>query len=386
MTGAFLLLLASVVWLAYSNGANDNYKGVATLFGTGTTDYRSALRWATLTTFSGSVASLFLASTLVKAFSGKGLVANEIVSDPLFLMAVGLGAAATVFLATRLGIPISTTHSLTGALVGAGLFGAFSMNGFAGIQAAVNFAVLGKTFLVPLLVSPLVSIVVTYLLYFLFTKSRTALGIERETCLCIGQEVDLGPCSLAEATAIPMDLSGGAPPALSVEPRSVCEERYLGRIVGIDAQKILDTCHFLSAGAVSFARGLNDTPKIVSLLVAAQILNIPYGLALVGGGIALGGWISARKVAETMSHDITRMNHGQGFTANLVTALLVIFASRWGVPVSTTHVSCGSLFGIGMANGEIRWRVFAGIFMAWVATLPLAALCAALAYWLASFL
>jgi PiT family inorganic phosphate transporter len=89
--------------------------------------------------------------------------------------------------------------------------------------------------------------------------------------------------------------------------------------------------------------------------------------------IALGGILNARRVADTMSHRITAMNHGQGFTANLVTSVIVIGASRLGMPVSTTHVSCGALFGIGTITGQAGWRTIGRILMAWVTTLPLGA-------------
>ena len=81
-----------------------------------------------------------------------------------------------------------------------------------------------------------------------------------------------------------------------------------------------------------------------------------------------------------MSHRITAMNHGQGFTANLVTALLVFLASRWGLPVSTTHVTCGSLFGLGAVTGQARWGTVRRLITAWIGTLPLAAVVAAGAY------
>ena len=74
------------------------------------------------------------------------------------------------------------------------------------------------------------------------------------------------------------------------------------------------------------------------------------------------------------------MNAGQGFTANLITAMTVIFASRWGLPVSTTHVSCGSLFGLGMITRKAEWRSIAKILLAWVVTLPAAAALAALSF------
>ena len=72
------LLFLATLFLAYSNGANDNFKGVATLFGSGTTNYKRAIAWATLTTLAGSVCSIFLADALVKNFSGKGLVPDAL--------------------------------------------------------------------------------------------------------------------------------------------------------------------------------------------------------------------------------------------------------------------------------------------------------------------
>ena len=117
-----MILVAAVVsglMLAYANGANDNFKGVATLYGSGTTNYRRALVWATVTTALGSVAALVLARELLRSFTGKGLVSPEVVDSPLFHASVAVSAASTVLLATRLGFPISTTHALIGALVGA---------------------------------------------------------------------------------------------------------------------------------------------------------------------------------------------------------------------------------------------------------------------------
>ena len=78
-------------------------------------------------------------------------------------------------------------------------------------------------------------------------------------------------------------------------------------------------------------------------------------------------------MAETVGHDITSMNHGQGFVANIVTAFIVFSASRVGVPVSTTHVSCGALFGIGASTRRGNPRVIGKVLAAWVITLPFAA-------------
>src|SRR6266545_8087448 len=121
-----VLLFLATCFLAYSNGANDNFKGVASLFGSRICRYRTAITWATLTTGAGSIAAIFLAQSLLQKFSGKGLVPDALTTQPEFLLAVALGAGATVILATRLGFPVSTTHGLTGALVGAGIVAGFS--------------------------------------------------------------------------------------------------------------------------------------------------------------------------------------------------------------------------------------------------------------------
>ena len=363
-------LICVMLFLAYANGANDNFKGVATLFGSRTTDYRHALWWATGTTLLGSCAAALLSGRLVKAFSGKGLVPETLTHDPSFLFAVGLGAAITVMLATLTGWPISTTHALTGALVGAGLTAAGS----------VDLSRLGKSFFLPLGLSPLLSLVLAAGVYPLFRAARLRMGVERRMCLCVEGE---------EPQPVQLQPSGGAVLQSTglrviVGQMESCRERYQGRLVGIDAQSILDHLHFLSAGAVGFARGLNDAPKIVALLIAASGLGMSLApsLLVVGVTMAIGGLLNARRVALTMSSGITRMNHGQGFTANLVTAFLVVVASRWGIPVSTTHVSCGSLFGLGLATRQGKRRTIQAILISWLITLPLAALFAALTYWL----
>jgi PiT family inorganic phosphate transporter len=101
--------------------------------------------------------------------------------------------------------------------------------------------------------------------------------------------------------------------------------------------------------------------------------------------MAVGGLLNARRVAETVSKRITAIEPDQGFIANLVTSFLVIFASKWGMPVSTTHVSCGSLFGIGVVNGHAQWSVIRTILLAWVLTVPFAGTSAGVIYLLLSW-
>jgi inorganic phosphate transporter, PiT family len=145
-------------------------------------------------------------------------------------------------------------------------------------------------------------------------------------------------------------------------------------VLGIEAQAAVDAVHWTSGGAVCFARAINDTPKIAALLLAggaAGFGSATAPLLLVTAAVVIGGMIQSRQVAETMSRRITDLNTGQGLTANLVTAALVLGASRLGVPVSTTHVSCGAIFGIGAVNGKRDWKTITMILVTWLTTLPL---------------
>jgi PiT family inorganic phosphate transporter len=366
MTVMLALIAFAGLFLAYSNGANDNFKGVATLFGSGTSTYRTALVWATATTLAGSLLALVLAHGLVDTFKGKGLVPDDVIRQPAFVLAVSLGAALTVLLATWIGLPVSTTHALTGGLVGAGL---------TATAGEVRFAALGTSFVFPLLCSPVVAMLLTVAIYPLFRRARRHTGVSSVTCVCVGAAYE-------EVTAQPDGRLLLARTGLAVEvaTTSECVQRYQGRFLGLHAGRLLDGLHYLSGGAVGFARGLNDTPKIVALLLAGEALNPYVGLVSVAIAMAVGGVLNGRRVAEMMSKRITRMSPGQGFAANLVTSLLVAGASRLGLPVSTTHVSVGSLFGIGVVSGTARVRTVLTILLAWVTTLPLGAALAAAAY------
>ena len=131
---------------------------------------------------------------------------------------------------------------------------------------------------------------------------------------------------------------------------------------------------------MSFARGLNDTPKIVGLLIIINTLEIQWSMIIIALIMAIGGLINAKKVGVTISKKITPMNSGQGFTANLVTGLLVTTASIHGMPVSTTHVSVGSIFGIGTVTKKADRNTIGKILLSWLLTLPIAAIISALLF------
>lgn len=365
------LLFICVCFLAYANGANDNFKGVASLFGSGTLNYRSTLTWAALTTLAGSIAALFLAQTLLVKFSGKGLAPDELIRSLPFMIAVAGGAGMTVILATRFGFPISTTHALLGAMIGGAL---------PATSVQISLTPLLNGFILPLLLSPFAALLLAGLLYWFFSRQPTSRPIESPICLCVENVNDL---ALEGNTHLAIVTNSGGIPALSIDRQEACDKRQARMIFGFGLDRLRDSLHFCSAGAVCFARGLNDTPKIAALLLLTpgateQGIILAVALTMLAGGV-----FNARRVAETLSHKITPLSHGQGLSANLVTALLVIFASKLGMPVSTTHVSVGSLFGIGLVGGKADTGVIASIALSWLLTLPCAALAAAIIYYTA---
>ncbi|MBJ19424.1 MAG: inorganic phosphate transporter [bacterium] len=355
----WLLLIAGVA-LAFANGANDNIKGVATIYGAAQLGYRRALALATVSQILGSLASVVLASALVRAFSGKGLVPPEFLSVEL-LAAVAMGAAITVALATRAGLPISTTHAIVGSLLGGGAVAAGS---------ALNLGALGAAFVLPLAVGPLLAIVLAAALARGGHAVGSMLGLAPGDCICI----EPGWTANAEGNAAVASRTL----RLEIAEASECKAHGEARLVGLEVERALRTGHVLSATTVGFARGLNDTPKILGLMVGASALDPFLGALVVAGAMSLGGVLAARRVADTLALRITPMSNGQGLAANLATSLLVIGASRFGLPVSTTHVSTGGIFGIGAAAGTLQRRATGEILGAWLGTLPVAAALGAL--------
>ncbi len=260
------LLFLSVLLLSFANGANDNFKGVATLWGSGLTSYQRAIAWATGFTFLGSLAAIRFGGALAAKFSGAKFVDAGTAAQLPFLIAVALGAGCTVLLAARLGLPISTTHSITGALVGAGV----AAVGF----SHVKFAALGKGVILPLLFSPVVALILTVCVQSLMKRTGLANGIN--DCVCVDEPRMLALAANASASSMVI----AAPPTLRVAPSAECQ-------TGVEIAKfsIADSIHWFSAAAISFARGLNDTPKLVAVLLVAAAYNVRVNYPLRAAGL-----------------------------------------------------------------------------------------------------
>ena len=217
-----IVVVGATLFVAYANGANDNFKGVATLFGSGTTDYRKALGWATVTTLAGSLAAFFLAGELISIFQGKGLLPAQLSESEPFVAAVVLGAALTVMFATKIGMPISTTHSLTGALLGGALVAA----GF-----DLGFRALAINVFVPLLVSPLCAVALATFGFPLLRRALRWSGLNRENCLCVGA----APSMVTAEGVVFVETTPGL--RVIVDREAVCAQPQAGTILGITGRE-----------------------------------------------------------------------------------------------------------------------------------------------------
>ena len=362
-----LLLLLLVLSVAFFNGANDISKGVATLSGSGLCTTRSALRWGALWTAVGGLAAILIASALLRVFSN-GILSSDLPITTDFSIAVAAGITGWVLLATRIGMPVSTTHSIVGALCGPVVM--------AIDPSKVLWFSLGHKVLLPLLFSPLIALLLTLLLYRGGYRLFSRLS---RYCLCLERN--------GEVCCIP---SGEG--ALTLSNKSVDRAVEVGTIERCEDSlhepirfNINDGAHWLSSALISFARGLNDTPKIVALMfvsVAFATGDVRVVTLLAVIAMALGGYLKGIKVTETLSRKVTAMDRNDSVIANLVTAFLVVVASRYGAPVSTTHVSSSAIIGIGLRRdgAGVQKRVLYEMLLAWVITLPVAGIISGLVY------
>jgi PiT family inorganic phosphate transporter len=337
--------------LAASNGANDVSKGIATLAGSGVARYRAAIVWGAATTLAGCLLSGALAGQMLKLFSS-GIVSEP--PTPAFTLAVLCGTAGWVALATKARLPVSTTHALVGSLVGAGLLFA---------PSAVVWAGLAQKVALPLVASIAISYALSAALNVALRERSPAAANE---CVCVQvAEADTGVARLpiVHVTTCP----------------SASEAATRPGTVGFD----LSLLHWLSSGAVGFARGLNDTPKLVAIGVGLASSGVTAGgLALyVAAAMFVGALVGGLRVAKVLGENVVKMSHREGLLANLATAGLVGFGANLGLPMSTTHVSTGAIAGIAGGDlGRLNKKTLRDLALAWTVTPLVAATVAAIAY------
>jgi PiT family inorganic phosphate transporter len=337
------------------NGGNDVAKGVATLAGAGVTRFRTAIAWGTITTLAGCIVSLALAERMTKLFTS-GIVAAPPTAN--FTISVLAGATTWVGLATVLRLPVSTTHSIVGALVGAGVV--YQMD-------AVAWNSLIQRVVVPLLLSVVVAYLLSAALSRLLNRRSVAVASTRppqQRLLVL--EADLRP-------------GDGGFTVCDDEtcPAEACNDQTCPPVGPPAADGAVTMAHWVTSGLTGFARGLNDAPKIVAIGAVALVpatLTLHQVLAAVAAAMAVGSVVAGIRVARRLSCDVVRMTHHEGFTANLSTAVLVGIGAGYGLPMSTTQVSVGAIAGLARTNlDRLNSRTLRDFAVAWLITPPFAA-------------
>ncbi len=327
-TLAFPLLIGLIgiaLFFDFINGLHDAANSIATVVSTRVLRPHYAVAWAAFFNF---IAFLFFGLHVANTI-GKGIVSVNVIDAQVIFGAL-IGAISWNLITWGLGIPSSSSHALIGGLVGAGTAKA----GF----GVIEWAGLGKT-IAAIVLSPAFGLMLALLLVlvttWLFLRS-TPLAMDRRF-----RTLQLVSASL-------YSLGHG----------------------GNDAQKTMGIIAVLL-----YSQGLLHGEFHVPLWV---VLSCQAAMAL---GTLFGGW----RIVHTMGSKITRLTPAQGFCAETGGAITLFTATWLGIPVSTTHTITGAIVGVGAARRmtAVRWGVAGNIVVAWVVTLPAAALIGAAAYWLA---
>ena len=289
------------------------------------------------------------------------------------------GTAFWVGLATATSPPVSTTHAIVGSLIGAGLL--LRPGSVQGSSLATKVAI-------PLLASVVLSYAASALLSRVARSAPRCVGLDLGLLSTeeIGTSLGHDQRKLSVRLSSPVRGRARLPAPVLRSRRSGCSPRRLPPVrvlastsaacpvspgtAGISLN--VNTAHWLTSGAASFARGLNDAPKIWAIGAFGLVpgtLGPSQLLVLVAVALAFGGAVAAVRVGRQLGENVVHMSHREGLNANVVTAVLVGAGADLGLPMSMTQVSTGAISGI--AGNQIRRlnvRSLRNVLIAWTAT------------------
>ena len=328
ITPFLIFLIGVALFFDFLNGLHDAANSIATIVSTRVLKPQYAVFWAAFFNF---IAFLFFGLHVAKTV-GSGIVAPALIDDFVILGAL-TGAIAWNVITWMGGIPSSSSHALIGGIVGAGMAkGGFNSVLWSGLTKTIAAIVLSP------LTGFILALLLTLIVAWSFIKSTPV---------------------FADAT--------------------------------------FRKLQFLSASLYSLGHGGNDAQKTMGIIavllfshgVGGGEFTVPFWVVLscqiaMALGTLFGGW----RIVHTMGSKITRLSPMQGFCAETAGAMTLFGATYLGIPVSTTHTITGAIVGVGASRrvSAVRWNIAKGIVTAWVITMPMSALIAALAYWLSSAL
>lgn len=397
-TSIILLSVLAGAYMAWNIGANDVANSMASSVGARAITLRQALFVATILTFLGAT----LVGSHVAQTIRKGIIDSQVIGDPriimLGLLSALLSASLWVCLATYQNLPVSTTHSIVGAMIGFGLV--------SGGASAVNWSQV-IYIVISWLLSPVLSAACSFLIFrfidrTVLSKMDTVHGALKTTPILIAATICIMTLSLFLDTPLSHKLGWGT-------AQSFLACLVVGAIVyfvGVFwlrklfaqyetkvAEDIFRYLQVMTSCYVAFGNGANDVANAMGPLAGiyfiyttgsvAEASPVPVWMLAFGGfmicvGICTWGY----RVIETVGSKITELTSIRGFVVEFSAATLILIASMLGLPVSTTHAAVGAYVGVGLARGlqaldvGVLWK----IMMYWIITVPVAAVTSAIIY------
>ena len=393
-----LMIVAAIagLYMAWAIGANDVANAMGTSVGSGTLTLKQAVIVAAIFEFAGAV----IAGSSVTKTVRKGIIDPAIFEGTPEILVFGmiaalLAAAVWLSIATRFGWPVSTTHSIVGAIVG-----------FAVVAAGASSVEWGKVLKIVAswVVSPLLAGGTAFLAFTLLRKyviavddplartKKVAPYLVFGTTMILSLvtlwkglkhlKLDVGPW---ETAGIAVGFSALAAFASQIFIRRIPDEAPEGEedFRYKRVERVFAILQIYTACAVAFAHGSNDVANAIGPMAAAVTTiregavaaraEVPLWMLLAGGtGIVIGLATYGYRVMDTVGNKITHLTPSRGYTAEFAAATTIVVASRFGLPISTTHTLVGAVLGVGLARGmaATNMGVVGQIAASWVITLP----------------
>lgn len=398
------------LFMAWGIGANDVANAMATSVGSKALTLKHAVLVAAVFEFAGA----FLAGGQVTSTIRKGIIDANLLSDTPEILVFGmlaalLAAGIWLLIATRYGLPVSTTHSIVGAIVG------FAAVGI-GIEA-VKWGTVGSI-AASWIISPVIAGTIAYALfrsvqklildtkepmknakryvpgYIFLTGSMISLVTMFKGLKHIGLDLSIEQCY---AVSIVIGLVCAIVGAILIRKIKFSQEENPSYQFH-NVELVFGVLMVFTACAMAFAHGSNDVANavgpvaaIVSIVTSGgeigQKSAMPIWILLLGGvGIVTGLLMYGHKVIATVGSGITDLTPSRGFCAELAASTTVVFASGTGIPISTTHTLVGAVLGVGFARGisALNLRMIGSIFMSWIITLPAGGILAIIFFYILS--
>jgi len=399
--GNILLILAVAFgfFMAWGVGANDVANAMGTSVGSKAITIKQAILIAMVFEFAGA----YLAGGEVTATIRKGIIDPDLLGQTPELLVYGmmaslLAAAIWLLVATAMGWPVSTTHTIVGAIVG------FASVGIS--VDAVNWGKVGEI-VSSWVVSPVMAGTLSFILYmsvrrFIFAAEDPYVAAKRfvpgyillvgfvismvtmvKGLKHVGLDIPFKEAILYSIGVSIIIMFIGIAALTRIKRITDSEQHSL-----IYVEKVFAVLMIFTACAMAFAHGSNDVANAIGPLAAingiiesggavAQESAMPVWILLLGGsGIVAGLALYGYKVIMTIGSEITELTPSSGFAAELAAATTVVIASAYSLPVSTTHTLVGGVLGVGLARGisALNLRVVGTIFVSWMVTLPAGAI------------